>query len=303
MTVAGFYAIFAIGLQVQVGHGGVDNFGQVGFFLIGAYTSALLVERWGWSLIPATIGAILVAMLAAALVSIPALRLRGDFLAITAIAFGEILRNVALNERDLTHGAIGIDALEFRTEVVRPIIRGARDNGVEIDRLIPLFVVTWVLVLAVALFTSLLLRTPWGRVLRAVREDDAAVRALGKNAFLLKAQAMAIGGAWGALAGVLFSWYQVHFSPTSFEPIVTFAGFIIVIVAGLGSIWGTVITAVVVQGLLVEGSRYYLDGLSLSNAQEASLRYMLVGLVLMLMVYFRPQGIFGSREEMAVLDE
>ena len=116
-------------------------------------------------------------------------------------------------------------------------------------------------------------------------------------------QAAAGGAAWGALAGVLYAWNQVHFSPNSFEPIVTFAGFVILIVAGIGSIWGTVIMAVLIQGLLIEGSRYYLDALGLTNAQEASLRYMVVGVVLMLLVGLRPQGIFGKREELAVLDE
>lgn len=301
LTVAGIYAIFSIGLQVQVGHGGVGNFGQVGFFLLGAYGMTLLVNRWGWSLPAAVVGALVIAMIAAVIVVIPALRLRGDFLAITAIAFSEILRNVALNERDLTHGAIGIEALQFRVEVARPIIRWGRDNGIDIDRLIPMLVLTWILVLAVTVFTWLLLRTPWGRVLRAVREDDDAARALGKNAFLYKAQAMAIGAAWGALAGVLYAWHQVHFSPNSFEPIVTFTGFVIIIIAGIGTIWGTVVMAVLVQGVLIEGSRY-LDT-PFTNAQEASLRYMIVGLVLMLMIGFRPQGVFGSREELAVLDE
>jgi ABC-type branched-subunit amino acid transport system permease subunit len=302
LIVAGIYAIFAIGLQIQVGHGGVDNFGQVAFFLIGAYGSTLLTERWGWSLTMGVLGAMVIAMAASLLVTLPALRLRGDFLAITTLAFGEILRNVALNERDLTKGAIGLDSLKFRTDVVRPMIRDYRQRDIDIDRVIPLLGLTWLLVIVVALVTWLLLRTPWGRVLRAVREDAAAVRALGKNAFLYQAQAMAIGAAWGALAGVLYAWNQVHFSPNSFEPIVTFAGFVIIIVAGLGTIWGTVVMAVVIQGLLIEGSRYWLDT-SLTNAQEASLRYMVVGLVLMLVVGLRPQGIFGKREELAVLDE
>lgn len=303
LTVAGIYAIFALGLQVQVGHGGVDNFGQVGFFLIGAYTCTILVERYDWGLVPGVLAAIALAMAAAVVVSIPTLRLRGDFLAITTLAFGEILRNVALNERELTKGALGLDALEFRVEFTRPFLQAARDADWDIGRTVPLLVLTWVLVLAVATITSLLIRTPWGRVLRAVREDDAAVRALGKNAFLYKAQAMAIGAAWGALAGVLYAWNQVHFSPNSFEPIVTFAGFVIIIIAGIGTIWGTVVMAIVIQGLLIEGSRYYIPDGVFTNAQEASLRYMVVGLVLMLMVGLRPQGVFGRREELAVLDE
>ena len=301
LTVAGIYAIFAIGLQVQVGHGGVDNFGQVGFFLIGAYASTILVERHGWSLLWGTLAAMAIAMVASLLVALPTLRLRGDFLAITALAFGEILRNVAINERELTNGAGGIDALEFRVSIVRELRSNLRDRDIDIDRLVPLMTVTWVLVLVVALVTWLLLRTPWGRVLRAVREDDAAVRALGKNAFLYKAQAMAIGAAWGALAGVLYTWHLVHFSPGSFEPIVTFAGFVIIIVAGLGSIWGTVLMAVIVQGVVIEGSRYLET--PFSNAQEASLRYIVVGLAFMLVVRFRPQGVFGSRAELAAADE
>lgn len=301
LTVAGIYAIFAIGLQVQVGHAGVDNFGQVGFMLIGAYASTLLIENHGWSLVTGTIAAMVVAMLASLLISIPTLRLRGDFLAITALAFGEILRNVAINEREITRGSAGIDALEFRVTIVRELRRSLRDDGWDIDRLAPLLILTWVLVLVVALVTWLLLRTPWGRVLRAVREDDAAVRALGKNAFAYKAQAMAIGAAWGALSGVLFAWHQVHFSPLAFEPIVTFAGMIIIIVAGLGSIWGTLIMAVLIQGVLIEGSRFV--DTPFSNAQEASLRFMAVGLALMLVVRFRPQGLFGSREELAASDE
>ncbi len=303
MTVAGIYAIFAIGLQVQVGHGGVDNFGQVAFFLIGAYASTLLVEQHGMGLVTGTLAGMAIAMVAAVLVSIPTLRLRGDFLAITTLAFGEILRNVAVNERDLTEGSKGIDALEFRVEIVRELRRSLRDQDIEIDRLAPLLILVWVLVLVVALVTWLLLRTPWGRVLRAVREDDAAVRALGKNAFAYRAQAMAIGAGWAALAGTLYAWNQVHFSPNSFEPIVTFAGFVIIIVAGVGTIWGTVLMAVLIQGVLIEGSRYYLDGLPISNAQEASLRYMVVGIVLMLVVRFRPQGVFGSRAELAAADE
>ncbi len=301
LTVAGIYAIFAIGLQVQVGHGGVDNFGQVAFFLIGAYASAILIERHDAGLVVGTLAAMAIAAVAAVIVSIPALRLRGDFLAISVLAFGEILRNVAINERELTNGSAGIDSLEFRVTFVRELRRTLREDGIEIDRVAPLLILTWIIVVVVALASWLLLRTPWGRVLRAVREDDAAVRALGKNAFAYKAQAMAIGAAWGALAGVLYSWHQVHFSPTSFEPIVTFTGFIIIIAAGLGSIWGTVLMAVLVQGVLIQGSRY-IDT-PLTNAQEASLRYMLIGVALMLMMRFRPQGLFGSREELAAADE
>lgn len=297
IQVAGIFAIFALGLVVQVGHAGLDNFGQVGFMLLGAYGSTLATEKYGLGLLAGVAVGVGLAVLAALVVSLPTIRLRGDFLAIVTIAGGEILRNVALNERDLTAGAQGLNSLTFRVEVIRPIFRWARENDIEIDRAVPLIVITWALVLIIATLTWLLLRTPWGRLLRAVREDEDAARALGKNSFLLKAQALAIGAAWAAIAGVLFAWYQIHFSPTAFEPIQTFLGFIIIIVAGVGSIWGTVIVAVLLQALL-DGSRYVET--PFTNAQEAALRYMAVGLILMLMVYFRPQGIFGKREELAL---
>ncbi|MEO6866422.1 MAG: branched-chain amino acid ABC transporter permease, partial [Gaiellales bacterium] len=255
LTISGIFAIFSIGLQVQVGHGGVDNFGQVGFFAIGAYASAILVNRYDWNLWLSAVAAIAIAVVVSMIVVTPAIRLRGDFLAITLIAFSEIVRNIAINERQLTMGALGIDSFAFRDEVMRPLRTSLRADGIEVDRLVPMLVTVWVLVFVVATVTWLLLRTPWGRVMRAVREDDAAVRALGKNAFLYKAQAMGLGAACAALAGVLYGWYQVHFSPTSFEPILTFIGFVIIIAAGVGSIWGAVVMSVVIQGFLMEGSR------------------------------------------------
>jgi branched-chain amino acid transport system permease protein len=298
-TVAGIYAVFALGLQLQVGQAGLRNFGHVGFWLIGAYTMALLDARGvpiGWSITLAVVAA----MVAAGLVAVPTLRLRGDFLAIVTIAGSEIMRIMA-NNASFTGGPGGMSDTTFRSDVTRPILGWARDNDLDIDRALPLLVIVWTAVLVLGVALWLLSRTPWGRVLRAVREDEHAARALGKNAFLYKVQAMMIGGGCAGLAGVFYVANQVQFSPTAFEPIVTFSGFMIIIAGGLGSFRGAVLGALLLQTLL-ESTRYMVDVPSLGNDQEAALRYVVVGLVLMLVVAFRPQGIFGKREEMVLGD-
>lgn len=296
LTIGATYAIFAIGLQIQVGHAGLDNFGQVAFFLMGAYASAIAYEQ-GLGVSASAAMGVAAATCAALVIALPAVRLRGDFLAITAIAAGEILRAVANNTAFLG-GPKGKSGGYFNRDIVRPLRRELRDAGIEVDRGLPLLVLTVVVALVLAMAVSALLRTPWGRVLRAVRENDAAAQALGKNAFLLKLQGMALGGALAGVAGVLFSYAQVQFSPKAFEPIVTFTGFVIIIIAGIGSIWGAALVGVLIQGLL-EGTRY-IDIPGLGSDREAALRFIVVGVVLMCSVAFRPQGIFGSRREMVI---
>jgi len=304
LTVTGIYALLALGLQVQVGQAGLRNFGHVASMLLGAYTMAILNSE-GVPLVLSMLAALAVAMLAAALVAIPTLRLRGDFLAIVTIALAEIVRILARTDveaivgRPLTNGPSGLSDRTFRSEVIKPILDWGRDNGWDFDRSLPLLVIVWTAVLVVGLGLWALSRTPWGRVVRAVREDEDAVRALGKNAFLCKVQAMAIGAACAALAGCFFVANQVQFSPASFEPIVTFSAFTIIILGGLGSFRGAVAGAFVLQ-VLLERTRYIETGFT--GEQEAALRYIVVGLVLMALVAFRPQGIFGKREELVLGD-
>lgn len=297
-TVAGIYAVFSLGLQLQVGQAGLRNFGQVGFMAIGAYTMAILDGR-GVPLVWSIVLGVLGSMVAAGLVAVPTLRLRGDFLAIVTIAFSEIVRIMARN-LDVTGGPGGLSVSAFRSEVVRPLLRWSREQGWDVDRALPLLVIVWGCVLVVGIGLWLLARTPWGRVIRAVREDEDAVRAVGKNAFVYKVQAMMMGGGCAGLAGVLYVANQVQFSPAAFEPIVTFSGFVIIIVGGLGSYRGAVLGALLLQ-VLLERTRYF-DVPSLGADQEAALRYVVVGVAFMLFVALRPQGIFGKREEMVLGD-
>lgn len=297
LTIAGIYAVFALGLQMQVGQAGLRNFGHVGFLAIGAYTMAVLNDR-EVPLVLSVLAAIVAAMLAAVIVSIPTLRLRGDFLAISTIAAAEIVRILANNAR-FTGGPQGMSDRTWRTEVTGPIRDWAEAYGWELDRGFLLLVIVWITVLLVGLLLWMLTRSDWGRVLRAVREDEDAARALGKNAFMYKLQGMVIGAGCAGLAGAFWVANFVQFSPTAFKPIVTFSAFVIIILGGLGSLRGAVVGAVALQ-VLLEYTRYLHTPFRAD--QEAALRYVVVGLALMLLVALRPQGIFGKREELVLGD-
>ena len=142
-------------------------------------------------------------------------------------------------------------------------------------------------------------RTPWGRVLRAVREDEDAARALGKNTFLYKLQSLAISALLGALAGFFLALFLATIHPDDYEPIVTFFAFGVLILGGLASYRGVAVGAILLWTLL-EGTRFV--ELPISEEKTAALRFAIVGLVLILLMAFRPQGLFGKREEMVLGD-
>lgn len=298
-VLAGVYAIFTLGLQLNVGFTGVINFGQAGFMAIGAYTMGILVVRAGWSMWAAMAASIAVAMLAGVLIGLPSLRLRADYFAIATIAFAEIVRYVAVNARGLTGGSQGLLGFDDAWLDVSDTILGWLPAGVQDQFLLPLLIVVW---LAVALLTGLMLllqRTPWGRVLRAIREDEDAARALGKNVYAYKLQSIAIAAALGAVAGWFLALNLAFIEPSSFEPLFTFIGFTILVLGGLASYLGVAIGAIILWTLL-EATRF-LD-LPLAAEKVAALRFVLVGLALILLVALRPQGILGKRQEMVLHD-
>ena len=203
-VLAATYGIFALGLQLNVGTTGITNFGQAGFMAIGAYTMAILVVKEGWSWWWAMPAAIAASMLAAIIVGLPSLRLRADYFAITTLAFAEIVRYLADNERDLTEGSQGL--LGYNGDWFKLSLRlGSWLNGHGIhvtSFLFPLLLVSWGLLLVLTLLVALVVRTPWGRVLRAIREDEDAARALGKNTLAYKLQSLALAAALAAIAGL-----------------------------------------------------------------------------------------------------
>ncbi len=290
------YGIFALGLQLNVGTTGITNFGQAGFMAIGAYAMGVLVVKEGWSWWWAMLAGIAVAMVAAVLVGLPSLRLRADYFAITTLAFAEIVRYVAQNARDLTGGNQGLLGFDQTWANISDDISNAL--GLSFDLfLVPLLIVSWALFLILAALMRVLVRTPWGRVLRGIREDEDAVRALGKNPFPYKLQSLAIASVLAALSGYVLALDLAFLNPSEFVSAFTFIGYAMLILGGLASFPGVIVGAIIMEFLL-EATRS-ID-LPLSGDKVAALRFIIVGLALILLMAFRPQGIFGKRQEMEI---
>ncbi len=195
--IAGTYTIFSLGLQLNVGFTGIFNFGQAGFMAVGAYSMAILVTDTGidfWLSLPL---AILITMAFGLIVALPAVRLRTDYLAIATIAAAEAVRLFALNATELTGGAQGLFGFDDSWDEVSETIEGWLEalGWSNPENLFPLFLVVWVVALILTFVMAKLQKSPWGRVMRAVREDEDAARALGKNAFAYKLQSLVIAAA------------------------------------------------------------------------------------------------------------
>ena len=296
-VLAATYGIFSLGLQLNVGTTGITNFGQAGFMAIGAYTMGILVVKEGWSWWWAMPAAICAAMAAAILVGLPSLRLRADYFAITTLAFSEIVRYLADNTRDLTNGSQGLLGYSGGWVTMSFRLGGSlNDHGIHVTSfLFPLLLVSWAVFLVLALLVGAIVRTPWGRVLRAIREDEDAARALGKNTLAYKLQSLALSAALAAIAGFVLALNLTLLVPDEFDPVFTIFGFVIVILGGFGSYFGVLVGSVVLMTLL-EGTRYV--ELPLAADKVAAIRFIIVGSVLILLMAFRPQGLFGKKQEM-----
>ncbi len=299
--IAGTYTIFALGLQLNVGFTGIFNFGQAAFMAIGAYSMVILTtetEISFWFSLPISI---LITIAFALVVGLPSLRLRTDYFAIATIAAAEAIRLFALNARGLTGGAQGKYGFGDSWDSLSNTIQGwFVDLGwTDVPRLFPLFLVVWVVAVALTFVLSRAQQTPWGRVLRAIREDEDAARALGKNAFAYKLQSLAISATLGAIAGFFLALNLKFVVPDEFLPIVTFNGYAVLILGGLASYWGVSVGAVILWTILE--ALLFLD-LPLSETRITALRFIVVGLILIGLMAFRPQGIFGKREEMVLGD-
>jgi branched-chain amino acid transport system permease protein len=296
LTVAGVFAIFTLGLQLEVGDTGLINFGHVAFMAIGAYAMGLALTA-GYPVWLAVPWALICGAAGGVLLGIPALRLRADYFAITAIAAGEIVRIVILNEQETTGGSLGLRQAsgpwqDFNADVLSFFA----DLGIDLDRRVPLLVLVWVAAGLVALLLWYLGKTPWRRTLRAVREDEEAAAAVGKHVLAYKLQSLALGSAIAALAGVFFTLQNTTLFPENFEPIVTFLAFAILILGGFGSYLGVVVGAIVI-GFIFSGTRF-LEFPGLESDDVAALRLIVIGLLIMALMAFRPQGLFGKKEEL-----
>lgn len=305
-AIAGIYAVLALGLQINVGYTGIINFGQAGFAAFGAYTMAVLVtggpEGEGfmsiWLAFPC---AILLTMGFGLLLGLVALRLRADYFAIATIAAAEAIRLFAQNARSVTGGNQPLLGFDQQWRDVSDGIEGFLETLGWTNP--PLFtglvIVVWAFIAVSVVVLNRMQSTPWGRVLRAVREDEDAARALGKNSFAYKLQSLAVAAFFGAVGGFFLALYFSSLNPNIFEPLITFLAYGVLILGGLASYRGVAAGALVLW-TLIEATRFLDIGLSAS--QEASLRFLIVGVLLILLMAFRPQGLFGKREEMVLGD-
>lgn len=304
------FALAAIGINLHFGYTGLLNFGQVGWMAVGAYGMGIAVLDFGWPLWAAVVFAMAMSVVFSAILGVPTLRLRADYLAIVTVAAGELVRIVAraASLSEVTGGSSGLPGRgdpPFNSEfyAANPF-----DSGIEIgpvsmnERQLWFFVVGWVTVLVVGGAVALLIRSPWGRVLRAIREDEDAVRALGKNAFVFKMQSLIIGGLIGSLAGVLLALESGSVQPDSYSPPVTYFAWTCLILGGVARVWGPVLGAMIFWALLSLTSDVLSELLGgvLSDVQLGQIRFVLVGIALALLMVFRPQGILGDRREMAI---
>jgi branched-chain amino acid transport system permease protein len=292
---AGVYAIFALGLQLNVGFTGLVNLGQAGFMAIGAYAMGMLVVDACWPLLIALPAAILVAIAAGALVGLPTLRLRADYFGIVTIAFSEIVRYALQNESFAggNQGVLGYDGgwRDFQVWASSEVAAIGLGGSTQL----PLLIAVWATLLICLAVLVGLQRSPWGRVLKAIREDEDAAAALGKHVFAFKLQSLSIAAALAAIAGFYLALNVTYLYPSEFDPSFTFFGYASLVLGGFASYWGVVAGALVLCAL-TEGLRF-LD-LPLSAGQSGSLRFIIVGLVLIILCMFRPQGLLGSKAEM-----
>ena len=288
MLIAGIYGIFALGLNLQWGYAGLLNFGHVAFMAIGAYATILLSMN-GISLPLAVLAGMILAGVAGAFLGVATLKLREDYLAIVTIGFSEILRFLLLNEAWLTKGSFGLYGYP------RPFqdLVSAQDYN-----LLLMCIVVFALAVIYALL-EILARSPWGRVLKSIRDDEAVSVSLGKNAFQYKIQTLALGSAIAALSGSLLAFYLQYINPMNFQPVETFYAWIIVIMGGSGNNRGTIIGAILLWGFF-STTRFIEGYLYFSPSAASATRIVLIGTILIVLMMFRPQGILGRKEELAI---
>ncbi len=299
LVIALINAIAVLGLNLQWGQTGLFNVGVAAFVAIGAYTSALLTTPagaghaagYGLPIFVGWLGAMAAAGGASLLVGLMTLRLRADYLAITTFGVAVTVGLVMQNAEHLTGGAFGISDIPrpFASLADRPLLFGAASLAL-------------VALVTTAAYVALerLVHSPWGRVLRAIREDELAAASLGKNPAHYRLQAFAIGGALMGLSGAVHAHFIGFIAPDNYQASLTFQIWAMLIVGGAGSSRGALLGAVLVWGLwsatgLATGALFPPE----DQARAAALRIVAIGVLLAAMIVLRPRGLIGVAPERA----
>jgi len=312
------FALAAIGLNLHFGYTGLLNFGQVAFMAVGAYGVGITTNTFGAPLWVGIIVGLLAGVVLGILLGLPTLRLKADYLAIVTIAVGEIIRLIvrAAALSDTTGGSNGINGFANSFQNWNPFNNSDTYGFRLFDRLNLEFsgadlwelTVGWTLVLLSVFLVWRLVKSPWGRVLRSIREDEDAATALGKDVFRFKMQSLILGGSFGTLAGIFYAVQQNSVQPDNYATQQTFFALTAAILGGLARVWGPVAGAMLFWVILSFTENVLIELIEndimpdwlMTRSQVGPVRFMLVGLTLMLLMIFRPQGIFGDKREIAI---
>ncbi|CAN7427240.1 high-affinity branched-chain amino acid ABC transporter permease LivM [Neorhizobium sp. LjRoot104] len=307
------YVMLAWGLNIVVGLAGLLDLGYVAFYAVGAYSYALLSSYFGfsfWLLLPMS-G--ILAALWGIILGFPVLRLRGDYLAIVTLAFGEIIRLVLINWTDVTKGTFGISGIakasffgiwSFDTGTANNFVKAWGLSASSVYYKVFLFYVILALCMLTAYVTIRLRRMPIGRAWEALREDEIACRSLGINTVTTKLTAFATGAMFGGFAGAFFATRQGFVSPESFVFLESAVILAMVVLGGMGSLTGIALAAVVmVGGTEVLREMSFLKAVFGPDFTPELYRMLLFGLAMIIVMLFKPRGFVGSREPTAFLKE
>ena len=301
------FALAALGLAIHFGFAGLLNMGIAGFMAVGAYGYAISILTFGFPWWAAALVGIVASVILAIIMGIPTLRLRGDYLAIVTIAGAEILRLLFLTtaNQEITGSADGLFGYHASFRAANPFPEGTYGFGPWTYNEVEF----WVLVLGLillglaVLFVWRLINSPWGRVIKGIREDEDAVRALGKNVFSYKMQALIIGGVIAAIGGIVYA-LPSAVNPNVYVTSLTFFVWTALLLGGAATVFGPLLGAIIFWVLQAFLSNVLPALVSsgilpfVTSQQAATLRFVLVGVGLVLLVVFRPQGILGDKREL-----
>lgn len=301
------YALAALGLAVHFGYAGLLNMGIAGFMALGAYGYAISILTFHLPWWAAALVGMAAAAVFALVLGIPTLRLRGDYLAIVTIAAAEVVRLLFLTTTfdAVTGSADGLSGYHTSFRSSNPIPEGTYGFGPFVYNNVDWWVrILGLVALALAAVTVWrLMSSPWGRVLKGIREDEDAVRALGKNVFQYKMQALVLGGVIAAVGGIVYA-LPSAVSPGVYVTSLTFFVYTALLLGGAATVFGPLIGSLifwvlqtflsnVLPAMVAAGILPFM-----SQIQASTLRFILVGIGLMLLVIFRPQGILGNKKEL-----
>lgn len=276
------YSIGTIGLNIHYGYAGLFNLGIIAFSAIGAYTAAVLVTRFHADFFLVILASMLLAAIAAFLIGIPSLRTRGDYFGIVTLGFGYVAYALLLNWNDEPiRGALGIPAIQ------RPVIFGIPFTSFEMLALLSLIILAFVLMLA-----HFILNSPYGRILRAIREDEDAAMSLGKNTIRYKLSAFVLGAMFAGLGGALYAYWATYIEPRPFGVLESVYFLFAVLIGGKGNLLGSVLGAFIFI-LLPEPLRF----LNLPPHLAGGLRQLLFGAFTLFIILYKPEGLLPEKSK------